>query len=251
MLDVVLVDDEVLSLEQLEYILKGFDNIKILGVFDDSVEAIKEIKKIKPHVVMLDISMPQINGFELASLMQDMRLNTYVIFITSHDEFALKAFEVQAVDYILKPFSKQRIKKALDRVEERMAVNQQNQGNLNDFVQRYINYTELSCIPVWKKDSIVLLNISDIYYCTVEDKKTYICTDHECYLSNDTLNSLEKKFRSKKFVRCYRSYIVNLDYVDKIVPMFNQTYIIKLRGMDFEIPVSRHYGQELKALLGF
>lgn len=251
MLDVVLVDDEVLSLEQLEYILKGFDNIKVLGAFDDSVQAIKEIKKLQPHVVLLDISMPQINGFELASMIRDMKLDTQIVFITSHDEFALKAFEVEAVDYILKPYSEQRIMRALKRVEERIKSNPQSQRNLDDFLQKQISYNEITCIPVWENSSIVLLDTSDICYCTVEDKKTYICTKHDCYISNDTLNALERKLQYKNFLRCYRSYIVNLTYIDKIIPMFNQTYTIKLKGQDIEIPVSRHYGQKLKELLEF
>ena len=235
----VLVDDEELSLSELGFILEEFPDIKVLNSFTDPFDALKGIKKIKPDIVFLDISMPCMNGMEIAQGLLNSGAEPWFVFVTAHNDYALKAFDVEAVDYIIKPFSLRRIEKALERIRKRSK-------------DRSVIHTppDFNWIPVEDRGSIKLLNIDEICYCSVEDKRTYVNTVKNRYPTEPTLAKIEERFRHKSLFRCHKSFIVNLDFVEKIIPMFNQNFIIRLKGFKEEIPVSRHYAKKLKLLLG-
>ncbi len=243
MLRVILVDDEKLSLEQLEYILHKDSQIEIIGSYTCSLEALKQIQANEPDIVMLDIEMPQKSGIEVARKILDMQKDIFIVFITAYDEYAIEAFELEAVDYIVKPFSEKRVNKTINLIQKRM-------NDIHTFKQQK-KFFEHNKIPVWKNNTIRLLDLNQIYYFTVDGKKAMACTKNESYLINETLGQLEECLKKEVFLRCYKSFIVNIEHIDKIIPMFNQTYIIKLQDLAIEIPVSRHYSKQLKELLNF
>lgn len=248
---IILVDDEKLSLEQMEHILGSYEDVDILGLYTDPIASLERIKSTKPDVVMLDISMPVMNGFQVAQEIVHISPDTLIIFITAYDQYALKAFESEAVDYILKPFSPKRIDKAIQLVRKRLKENNKKDLRIDSFIHNQTRTMICSRIPVWKNEAVILIDIQQICFCKVIDKKTYIRTLKHEYISSDTLIQLEERLKEQKFFRCHKSFIVNLQEIDIIIPMFNQTFIIKLKDMDVEIPVSRHYAKQLKDIFGF
>lgn len=243
MLNVILVDDEKLSLDQLEYILNKNRQLQIIGSYTCSIEALEQIQIAQPDIVMLDIDMPQKSGIEVAKKILEMKKDIFIVFITAYDEYALKAFELEAVDYIIKPFSEKRVNKTINLVQKRMKK--------TDALKQQKKLFECNKISVWKNNTIRLLDLNQIYYFTVDGKKTIAHVKDDSYLINETLGQLEEHLKTKSFLRCYKSFIVNIEYIDSIIPMFNQTYIIKLKNSNIEIPVSRYYSKKLKELLNF
>lgn len=252
MYDVILVDDEELSLDELKYILEEHDDIRVVETFVNPVNALDKIEKIKPDMVFLDVFMPCMNGFELARKILESGLDSCLVFVTAYDEHALKAFDVEAVDYIIKPFSKNRIDKTISRIRKRLRERDKKaeKSKPDNVLEKNSIIKDLKWIPAADRGSIVLLGIDEIYYCSTEDKKTYVHTKDNCFPTELSLTKIEEKYRNKHLFRCHKSYIVNLDYVYKIIPMFNQNFIIELKGMNAQIPVSRHYARNLKILLG-
>ena len=251
MLKTVLVDDEELSLEQLSYVLNQQQDIEISGAYTDPVEALKKIKKTKPDVLIIDVSMPCINGFQLAKEIQDEGLHPFIIFVTAYRECAINAFEVEAIDYIQKPFMENRLDEALNKIRRRLKPphhgKKSEEKKQND--QGLSPTHRLNWFPVEEKESIILIHLDDVYYCTVEGKATVIHTKDKSYPISYTLSKIEDNYGYRLFFRCHKSFIVNLNHVEKIIPLFKQNHIIKLRSLTTEIPVSRHYVKKLKRLL--
>jgi len=249
-LRIVLVDDEKPALEELSYIINKYSFIEISGTFTNPAEALEHILKEKPDVVFLDIEMPEINGFTIAREIINAEIDTIIVFVTAFDEYALKAFEVNAVDYILKPYDEKRIDQTVKRLKN--ISKQQKKENSQKVIQKILEMQELRPInklPVWKNNRILLLNPEDILYCTMEDGKSIIVTENERYVSDGKLIYLEEILRRDGFFRCHRSFLVNLNAISEVIPWFNNTYIIKVRGLEDEIPISRRHMKEFKKKL--
>ncbi len=247
----ILIDDEELSLEQLSYVLDGQQDIEISGAYTDPVEALADIKVIQPDVLFIDVSMPCINGFQLAKEIQDEGMQPYIIFVTAYRDYAINAFEVEAIDYIQKPFLGNRIDEALNKIRRRVALQntKHRQHSRETEAKSLADKDRLNWFPVEENESIVLLHVDEVYYCTVDNKTTLIYTRDRCYPITYTLSKIEENYSSKLFFRCHKSFVVNLNYVEKIIPLFKQNHIIILRDINIEIPVSRHYVKRLKRLL--
>ena len=251
MLKTVLVDDEELSLEQLIYILNYQQDVEISGAFTDPVEALKNIKIIHPDILIVDVSMPCINGFQLAKEVRNEGLQPFIIFATAYREYAINAFEVEAIDYIQKPFMENRLNDALDKIRRRL----QHHYHANKKTESHnlhhdpLSTHNLNWFPVEENESIILIHVDDVYYGTVDGKTTVIHTRKGVYPIAYTLSRIEENYRSKLFFRCHKSFVVNLNHVEKIIPLFKQNHILKLREQDTEIPVSRHYVKKLKRFL--
>lgn len=252
MYKVMLVDDEELSLDELGFIMEEYDDIKVVGTFTDPLTALDRIKKEMPDIVFLDVSMPCMSGLELAAKVLKSGVEPSFVFVTAHDKYALKAFDVEAVDYIIKPFSRKRIDNTISRIRKRFQERDKSveKSRLTGILKNHPAIGDFNWFPVEDRGSIILLSINEIYYCSTEDKKTYVHTIDKRFPTELTLTNIEEKFRDKHLFRCHKSYVVNLNCVQKIVPMFNQNFIIKLKEKNEEIPVSRHYAKSLKTLLG-
>ena len=229
----IIVDDEYPARAELSYFISNFSHMKILGEFGDSIDALKFIQSSMPDVVFLDINIPHMDGIALGKIINSLEVKPVLIFVTAHKEHAVDAFEVEAFDYILKPFSESRIISTLRKIEK--------MGHKGYPTNK---------ITLWKGDKLMVVSIDDICYCEASEREVLVYTSKDKYIITSTISDFYKKLPQKKFYKCHRSYIVNLDRITEIIPWFNNTYMIKIDTLDSNIPVSRNHMGEFKNLMG-
>ncbi|HEY9058975.1 MAG TPA: LytTR family DNA-binding domain-containing protein [Pseudobacteroides sp.] len=247
---VILVDDEKAGLENLHYYLSKYGNIEILGMYQDPLEALQGIIDQKPDAVFLDIMMPEMSGLEAASEILKFEEGIKIVFVTAFDEYAIKAFEVNAIDYVLKPYSDQRIEMAINRINKLMHENDPvKYKKKHHAIQFEAMQNEIIKIPVWKDERIFLCDPFEISYLSSEDGNVKISISNgETYKSKDTLAYFESRLDSKRFFRCHKSFIINTAKIKEIIPWFNNTYLLKMEGLNEQVPVSRYYIKSFKKL---
>jgi len=245
----LVVDDEKLARERLRGFLTGLDDVDLVGEATDGVEAVTMIVERKPDLVFLDVQMPGMDGFEVLRSLP--RHAPHVVFATAYDEYAIRAFEVQAVDYLLKPFSRARVTEAVGRVRRRLAGNGQApdvEALLRHLGER--RRVELRHLPVYAGKRILILPISDVLWFGVEYRLVYAHTADRPYMTNYTLRELEERVDPEAFFRAHKSSLVNLAQVKEIVPWFGGRYKLVMRDTAAtELPVSRTQARALRARL--
>ncbi|MBM7854884.1 two-component system LytT family response regulator [Desulfohalotomaculum tongense] len=255
----LIVDDEYPARQELRYLLSNFDNVEIVGEATNASEALELIKALEYHVLFLDIAMPGMNGLELGAAIQELPHRPRVIFITAYDEHALKAFEVNAVDYILKPVEEQRLRKAVDKVlklYQKNAGGREDTGSDDEMAEKERvggdKEVKIDRIPAEKQGKTVLVSMSDIFYAFTENDYVYIKTNKDKLLTRFTLKELESRLDPAMFFRTHRCCLVNLRKVKEILPFFNGTYNLVLEDEEkSEVPVSRAQAKKLRKILGF
>lgn len=241
MLRVVLIDDEMPALSELSYIIESSEMAEVIGKFTDSVEGLLFIQNNKPDLVFLDINMPQMNGLKLAEAIGGLNIGSAIVFATAYDEYALEAFEKEALDYILKPYEEERIFKVLRKLTEaKEKLGSGQPGQLEE---------EVSRLPITLEDRIVFVSVDDILFCKVEESTVFIYTKEKAYKMTESLSKIEEKLPKRKFFKTHRAYIVNLDKVQEVSPYFNHTLMIQLDGTSEEVPVSRSNVKSFKKRL--
>lgn len=249
----VIVEDEIPAAEELKYLVSQNENFTVEGMAQNGEIGLELIAKIKPDVVFLDINMPIQNGIDLAKTINVMDGSILIVFVTAYDEHAVKAFELNAMDYIMKPVDNSRLSITLNRIIRRHRLKNSPKDELPQIISEIISKLdtkETVCkrIPCEFKGKIVLVDLCDICYCYIEGEKTYIKTKKECFLTGYTLNQIEKK---SSFFRAHRSFLVNLDNVRELFSWFNGTYKLVMNDIDLsEVPISRNNVKKLKDLLG-
>lgn len=249
MVKIVLVDDERPALEELTYLLKEYDFIQIIGAYTDPKVALEVLHKTKVDVVFLDISMPEMNGFMLAEALLKLSLPPLIVFATAFDDFAIQAFEIHAVDYILKPLSEERLDHTIQHIEEQLKHKRDNLVPIKELIATNQNPIKHEKLPVWKNDRIYLINKADILYCTTNDSETLIVTKKDSYTILETLSALEEQLNEQEFFRCHRSYIIRVDAIEEVIPWFNNTYAVRFLAHQECIPISRRNTKIFKALV--
>jgi len=249
---VIIVDDERPSLSELAYYLGSTGDTEILGMYTSPQDALENIIKKNPDAIFVDIEMPELNGLALANEVLKHDEDIGIVFCTAYEEFALSAFELNAVDYILKPFSEERINTALKKLKKNKEMNDVSLRNMrNDAITKEADRKGEVKIPVWKGDRIYLCNLSDVDYMCTEERQTSIYTcNGKIYYCRDTLNYWEDRLKSTSFFRSHKSYLVNTDKIDEIIPWFNNTYMVKMKGSGNEIPVSRSAVKNFRKIFG-
>jgi two-component system LytT family response regulator len=236
MMRALIVDDEIYSREELESMLKETGEFIVLGKCANAVEAIRAINRERPDVLFLDIQMPAINGFELLSMI-DEKVMPSVVFVTAYDEYALKAFEENALDYLLKPVEKERLARTVEKLKKRFVM-----GDKPVFVG-----PDIQKIPCIHSSKIKLIPTAEIEYVRSGESGVYvICRNGEFY-TDLTLQILESKTR---LVRCHKQFLVNIDLVDEIILRENMLADIKTKSGRL-VPVSRRYLKILRETLHF
>ncbi|MCX7904424.1 MAG: LytTR family DNA-binding domain-containing protein [Caloramator sp.] len=247
----IIVEDEMPAIEELKFILKNYDFINIKEIFNDGRTALNWLKENKVDVVFLDINMPEMSGLDLAKEIAVLYKEIYFIFITAYEEYALKAFEVGAIDYILKPFNEKRIEKTLIRLREyieKYADKNSLEKSIKNLVERFEGQNRIKKLACEKNEKIILLDLDSIYFCYIENEKTLVKTKDKIYFTNYTLNEIEEK---TGFFRIHKSYLVNLNKIKEIYPWFNGTYKIIMNDDEkTELQVSRLRVKDLKEALG-
>lgn len=230
----IIVDDEYPAREELKYFINEFSNMKMEAEFEDSIKALEYIEENKPDIVFLDINMPKLDGMVLGKIINNFEKKVIIVFITAYKEHAVNAFEIEAFDYILKPYSEERIVNTLRRLEK------------IQFVDKCIN----NKITLKKNNKLRVISICDICYCEARERETIIYTSKEKFIENCSISEFYKRLPKNNFFRSHRSYIVNLEKIVEIIPWFNNTYMVKIQGIDEEIPVSRNNINDFKHLMG-
>jgi two-component system, LytTR family, response regulator LytT len=248
LLKAFIVDDEPLARDELTYLLKRSKQIEIMGESDSVESSFEKISNLELDVIFLDIQLADESGIEIASLVNKLDHPPLIVFATAFDEYALKAFELNAVDYILKPFDEKRVLQTIEKLYKLIEYKKQAipfSIQKNNFVNER---SEKLAITIDEK--IVIVNISDILYIGTNEGKTVIATGNSKYSVSDTLITFERKLQHSSIIRVHRAYLVNVDAIIEIEPWFNSTYNLIMKDGE-KVPVSRTYTKELKQLLGF
>lgn len=240
---VVLVDDEKLARDRLRRLLKKAEDVSIAGEAEDGESAIALVAREKPDLMFLDVQMPGLDGF---SVLDQSEHVPHVVFATAHDAYAIKAFEVHAIDYLLKPISQARLEEALRRVRERLDEQPPDWHQLIAAVREDARrYPER--LPVHKGRQILVLPVEDIYWFEVEFRLVYAHTENDRFMTNFTLKDLEERLDPEVFFRAHKSRIVNLRQVQAIVPWFGGRYKLVMRNPErSELELSRAQARVLR-----
>ncbi|WP_114747747.1 LytR/AlgR family response regulator transcription factor [Pleomorphovibrio marinus] len=242
---VVIVEDEPLAQEILEEYLVEIPGLQLVGKFYNGYDGLKGIQELAPDLLLLDINLPKISGFELLELLD---APPQVIFVTAYDTYAVKAFEVHALDYLLKPFTKERLKTAVEKARERIALkDMQNLERVTQDVQ--IDSEPLERVVVKTGAKIDLIPVGDIHYLRAEDDYVGIHTAKGRFLKLKPMKYFEVKLDASIFCRVHRSFMVNLSQVIRIEPYEKERYRLILRS-GIEVPVSKSGRLRLKNALG-
>lgn len=233
-LKALLVDDEVPARSELRYLLSQAGGVEVVGEAGSASEALQLIRAIPYDVVFLDVNMPGLSGMQLAETLAGLEHPPALVFVTAHSEHAVKAFEVAAADYLVKPVEAARLKIAIERISPAAQAP-----------------ARIERVPVEKAGRKLLLQVGDITHVMARDDYSYIFTEGERYLSTFSLSDLERRLEPQGFFRVHRRYLVNLSQVAEVAPMYGGTMELTLKDTDrTKIPVSRRRAPSLKRTLG-
>lgn len=251
MLRALIVDDEELCIVELQYMLDKITGIEVCGTASSGKNSIELCEKLSPDVIFLDIQMNDMSGFEVAEKIFNKTNPPKIIFVTAYDEYALKAFEINALDYILKPFSELRLQKTAERIFEIFENREKTAQTIKNDINSITALKGLNKIAVEKKSRLILIDYSDIIFIEAKGKKTLIITEKETYKASHSLKELEENLKPYYFFKPHRSYLINLRKINEIIPWFNSTYKIIMQGYpDIEIQVTRNNVKSFKKILG-
>jgi two-component system LytT family response regulator/two-component system response regulator LytT len=253
----VLVDDEQLARDELGYLLGQVGGVEVIGQAGNGLEALTTIDRLQPDVVFLDIQMPGLTGFEVARRLLESRAASHIIFVTAYDQHAIEAFEVNAVDYLLKPVEQGRLEVAVDRARRRVGTDHRpTDGLRNADLEKIIELVaerqsrrERLAIKVGER--YLLVQSEDIIYASLADEGISVVTSqHAGTSSYRTLDELHERLDPTVFWRVHRSHLVNINKIKEIVPWFSRNYILRMKDeKSTEIPVSRTQTRRLREYL--
>ena len=242
----LIVDDEPLGRERISTLLAGDLEIEVIGECADGLQAIAAIEERKPDLVFLDVQMPEVDGFGVVDAMCNERMPV-IIFVTAYDRYAVKAFEVHALDYLLKSFDRERFAAALRRAKEEIgrlregALNERLAGLIEDLQTKKDRLTRL---VIKSAGRIVFLRVEEIDWIEAADNYVRVHAGREAHLIRETLQSLEKRLDPAIFLRIHRSSLVNLNRIRELQPIFHGDYVVKLID-GTELTLSRNYREKL------
>jgi DNA-binding LytR/AlgR family response regulator len=253
-LRVMIADDERPAREFLKAILRGFEDVEIVGEAENGAEAVEIIRETKPDLALLDLQMPEVSGLEVVKLLRKTQM-PLVAFVTAYDEYAVQAFEVGAVDYLLKPIDASRLRETLNRAHERLEHTDWRQTETEKIKTAAKIYDEsvraeiIERIPVKKREEIFLVPVSEIASIVADGELLHITTDkNQKYTINFRLKDLETRLAPDKFIRLSRSALANLEMISRVSPMPGGTYLISLKNGQ-EIHSSRMQSKILRMKL--
>jgi two-component system, LytTR family, response regulator LytT len=251
-LTAVVADDEQLARDELCFLLGQLDGVEVVGQAANGVEALDEIARHAPDVAFLDVQMPGLTGFEVARRLMESGTGPSVIFVTAYDQRAIEAFEVNAVDYVLKPVDSARLETAVTRARKRLGDGSPLQGQLDRLVRMMSGQKDRrDQVAVKVNDRFVLVQADDIIHASLIEDSINIVTNQVSGTSNDrTLEELHARLDPEVFWRVHRSHLVNINKVKEIVPWFSRNYILRMTDSKAtEIPVSRSQTRRLREYL--
>lgn len=243
---VILIDDEPLARAIVKEYLKNWPELDIVQECNDGFEGVKAITQHKPDLIFLDIQMPKINGFEMLELLEQA---PSVIFTTAFDDYAIKAFEEHAVDYLLKPFTRERFDKAVQKWLDQIQKSKGSQHSNEQFESLQSKFPKNDRIVVKTGNKIKIIPLSDVLFLEADDDYVKIHTPEGSFLKNKTLTHFEKLLGESNFVRVHRSFIVKINEITRIDPYEKDSHLAILKTGE-KIPVSKTGFPKLRQVLG-
>lgn len=237
----IIIDDEPLARSIVVEYLMSYPEIKILAECSDGFEGMKAIQSLQPDLIFLDVQMPKINGFELLELIENPPA---IIFTTAFDEYALKAFEANAIDYLLKPFNKDRFDKAIQKFNSNLIPKIE-----TDKIQLPANSSQQNRIVVKSEGKIKIIPTNEIQYIEANGDNVKIMSNEGSFSKNKTMSYFEEQLSTNDFVRIHRSYLVNVSLVSRIDAYDKESHLAVLSN-GIQLPVSKSGYQRLKEILG-
>jgi two-component system LytT family response regulator len=242
----LIVDDEAPARERLRRLLAGLEGVQVIGEAADGVQAVEMIEEQRPDLVLLDIQMPGLDGF---GVLQALEEPPAIIFVTAYDEYAIRAFEVHALDYLLKPFSRERLEQAIRHAQEALAGGQDLAAQLGPLLESLATEgRHLTRLAVHDRDRIRVLDAAEVDWIGVEEEQVVVHAGDRVYPTRRTLTELETRLDPKRFFRARRSALVNLDRVQEIIPWFKGEHILRLTT-GAEVDLSRAQARALRKIL--
>lgn len=251
----IIVDDEKPARDELAFLLKTFPEINLIGEGKNGVEAVALIKEHAPDLVFLDVHMPGLDGFGVLKKLVERRMKLpHVVFATAFDHYAVQAFDVNAVDYVLKPFDKGRIAKAIARTRKMLESQTSPADRLEQLMNQWASTKQSSSAPVKllvkSQQKMLLVDGEDLIYASIQDGLISVTArDAEGTSNYRTLEELHAALESESFWRPHRSFLVNIHHIKEVVPWFKSSYMLKMNDKkSTEIPVSRAQTKRLREL---
>jgi len=241
MIKTLIVDDEPLAAGLVKEFLSAYPQFEVVAICHDGFEALKAIQLFQPELIFLDIQMPKITGFELLELLENPPA---VLFTTAFDQYAVQAFDVKGIDYLVKPFSEARFAQAITRF-----LSQQKTKTVPEAVEYPVSEERNKRIVVRVKNEIKIIQTQEVRYFEAEDDYISIHTQEGKFLKKMTMKQLEESLDPEKFARVHRSYLVNLQEVAGLEPYEKESYLLRLRSGQ-KIPVSKSGYARLRQVLG-
>jgi two-component system response regulator LytT len=253
-INTLIIDDEKPARDELAYLLKSFSEINLVAQGKNGIEAVNLIKEHNPDLVFLDVQMPGLNGFGVIKKLVERKLRVpQIVFATAYDNYALHAFEVNAVDYVLKPFDKGRVAKAIQRAKKLIEANSSPVERLEKLVGQLGAPKSPQPVKLLVKSQgrLFLIDAVEMVYAAIQDGVITISTKEYDGLSNfRTIEELQSSLDSDQFWRAHRSYLVNINLIKEVVPWFKSSYMLKMNDKkQSEVPVSRAQTKRLRELL--
>jgi DNA-binding LytR/AlgR family response regulator len=247
-LSALIVDDEPMARAHLKRLL-ALHAVSVVGEAENAADAMALTKSLSPDVILLDIRLPGLSGLEFATALRAFDVDTQIIFVTAHPQYALDAFEHDAVDYLLKPVSTERFGTALSRARERVSVHKANRIVSADAVASSEVRKNSGRLSIQDEYAIRLVPFSEIIYATVRDRNTFVATPSREYRADYTLTQLEALLPGDLFFRIHSAWLVNLDRVEQVCFLGNHSYAARLTNNE-QAPISRYRWARLKQRLG-
>ncbi|MBM7619404.1 two-component system response regulator LytT [Bacillus tianshenii] len=238
MIKAVVVDDERYSREELKHLLNEFPFVEIIGEADSGESALIICMQQQPDVVFLDIEMPKMNGLEVAKNLRELKHMPYIVFATAYPNFAVEAFRYEAVDYLLKPFDEEQLTDTMTRLQKLLLK------PVDD-----VQIAPSTRLAVELESEIHYIDPHAILYISRDERVSRIFTKDQPFESKMALKDLEERLKSYPFFRIHKSYLVNLNYVQKLIPWFNGAYLLELMDSEEKLSVSRNYVKALRKRL--
>ncbi|HUU14342.1 MAG TPA: LytTR family transcriptional regulator DNA-binding domain-containing protein [Terriglobia bacterium] len=253
-LSALIVDDEQPARDELAFLLKGISDVEVVGQGKNGVEAVNLIRELSPHVVFLDVQMPGLDGLGVIKKLLDKKARLpYFVFVTAYDHYAVQAFEVNAIDYILKPIARPRLEKAIAKVRRMVESTEPVHEKLDRLVQMFEDRpaAQTNKLLVKSGGRLFLVDSEDIIYASIEDGVISVVTREMEGQSNfRTVEELQSNLDPNVFWRVHRSYLVNINRIKEVVPWFKSSYQLRMEDKrQTEIPVSRAQTRKLRELL--
>ncbi len=242
----IIIDDEKLARNIIKNYVNEHSEIELIAECSNGFDGIKSINEMKPDIVFLDIQMPKLNGFEMLELLEE---HPVIIFSTAYDEYAVKAFDMNATDYLLKPYSYERFDEALERAVKKLNSNQKDSQNFNQIIESAVqNEGYLNRIVVKQNQKVEIIPVDTITYFEAQDDYVQIVCEQGKFLKQKTMKYFEKHLDPEDFVRIHRSYIANIPEIKKIELFEKGSYKVILSDQS-KLPISKSGYAKLKEIL--